>query len=115
MARPRSGRRRGGDEERGAPAAGPGTGKGAGAGEARRTGKGTSGLRMRDFFGTPRGRCTVRGCTCEDFISVLASLTEAEVQALGGERFMSCQRRSELTLTCVCGHAVHQHTVCSEI
>lgn len=61
----------------------------------------------RDFFGTARGRCTAQGCACPEFIALADQLSEGEKRALPD--FMSCQRRSELTLTCGCGHWAAEH------
>jgi hypothetical protein len=36
------------------------------------------------------------------------TMTEDEVVEAGG-RYMSCQRRSEVTLTCTCGHDATKH------
>jgi hypothetical protein len=37
-----------------------------------------------------------------------STMTEEEVVEAGG-RYMSCQRRSEVTLTCTCGHDATKH------
>ncbi|KAK3263625.1 hypothetical protein CYMTET_27584 [Cymbomonas tetramitiformis] len=68
---------------------------------------------MKDFFGTNRGCCKQKGCDCVDFSSKLENMTEEEVEELGG-RYMSCQRRSEVTLTCVCGHDSAKHEALPE-
>eukprot|EP00873_Tetraselmis_striata_P022022 jgi/Tetstr1/442286/TSEL_030427.t1 len=64
---------------------------------------------MRDFFGTLRGACTHATCPCTDYVSQLSVLTDEEEGDRGGGRLMSCQARSELTLTCTCGHGADKH------
>lgn len=65
---------------------------------------------MKDVFGTIRAGCkeAPTGCGCTDFCSLRDAMTEDERQAEGA--FVSCQRKSELFLTCACGHPAWHHT-----
>ena len=58
-----------------------------------------------DAFGKPRFRCGDKsGCLCPDFCSALDGMHEAERVAIEEQsHVLTCQRKSELVLWCVCG------------
>ncbi len=93
----------------------------------------------KDVFGTERDACAEEGCECKSFFSLRDAMTEEECAPVAHGRrvrplatpaeltcrcgrprrqaegaFVSCQRASELFLTCTCGHAAHVHTARKE-
>ena len=64
-----------------------------------------------DAFGTPRHRCTDKsGCLCADFCSALDGLGDEGKAAMEAQaNVLTCQRKSELVLWCVCGHPAWVH------
>ena len=64
-----------------------------------------------DVFGTPRFGCRLRGCGCTEYVTPVDAMTStqrAEVEAQ--YHVLTCQRKSELTLWCTCGHPSWEHT-----
>jgi len=50
------------------------------------------------------------GCLCADYCSTLDGMTAADKAAFEQQsRVLTCQRKSELVLSCVCGHAAWEH------
>lgn len=64
-----------------------------------------------DAFGVLRYRCAhAGGCACDDFVSTLDALDdEKRTDVLQTQRFLTCQRKSELVLLCSCGHPAWDH------
>ena len=64
-----------------------------------------------DAFGVPRFRCKHEsGCLCADFCSTLDGMNDADKSDMEAKsRVLTCQRKSELVLNCVCGHPAWDH------
>ena len=58
----------------------------------------------KDVFGKERAGCEVAGCKCNDFVSKAQHM--AKVKRGKMPSFMSCQMKSQLNLTCHCGHGL---------
>ena len=71
-----------------------------------------------DAFGVPRYQCIhAGGCACNEFVSTLDALGANErTDVLQSQRFLTCQRKSELVLSCSCGHPAWDHasTSCAD-
>ena len=65
----------------------------------------------RDAWGTEWGCCLdAGGCLCENFCSELEAMDDTKREAVeGSKNVLSCQRKSELVLSCVCGHPCFAH------
>jgi len=61
----------------------------------------------KDVFGKERADCEVAGCKCNDFVSKAQHM--AKVKRGKMPSFMSCQMKSQLNLTCHCGHGLESH------
>jgi len=73
----------------------------------------------KDIFGNFRFYCKVASCQCNDFVSQMqkrvaeaeTSDNEVAMEYLENEyHSMTCQMKSLVQLTCVCGHRDHDHS-----
>ena len=65
----------------------------------------------KDAFGTERFRCQSKtGCLCLEFCSTIDGMKPEDKAAMEAqEHTLTCQRKSELVIFCVCGHAAWEH------
>ena len=63
-----------------------------------------------DVFGNARYGCAVRGCGCTAYITPLHAMSDEELAEVESRaRTLTCQRKSELSLWCTCGHPAWEH------
>ena len=64
-----------------------------------------------DVFGTPRFGCRSRGCGCTAYVTQVDAMPPAQREEIEAQfHVLTCQRKSELTLWCTCGHPSWDHT-----